>query len=91
MFLAIKDTFLLPGLQYSSLVSLCNDLVHTLCSLQRVASVHQDAVTATPDAILRVEAWSRALSAAFDKLNSDEFLSLTDILHPFSVGIQQVN
>lgn len=86
----IIDLFLLPVMQYSHLVSLCNDLVHTLCSAQRVASLQQDAATATPDALLRVEAWSRALSSALDKLNSEEFSVLTDVLQPFSVGIQQV-
>ena len=78
------------SLQYSNLVSVCNDLVNSLCSPSRVVSIRQDAITATSDSLLRVEAWSKAVSAAIDKLNSEEYMSLIDVLHPFSTGLQLV-
>ena len=71
-------------------MSVCNDLVHSLCSPHRVKSFCEDTVSATYDSLLRVEAWSRAVSAALEKLNSEQYSSFVDVLCPFSTGLQLV-
>ena len=76
-------------LQYSSLVTVCSDVLHSLCSPQRVASLQSDASSASPAALLRVEAWTRAVTAAVAKLKS-EFPLLADVVQPFTVGLQEV-
>ena len=72
------------------MVSVCNDLVHTLCSPERVAGLQRDASAPNPAAVCRVEAWSRAVGAAVDKLHSEEFSPLADVVKPFATGLLQV-
>ena len=71
------------------MVSVCNDIVVTFCSSERVSNLVQDAVTATSTAISRVETWSHALKTAVDKLHA-EFPSLEDV-KPFTTGLLQVS
>ena len=72
------------------MVSVCNDISVTFCSSERVSHLVQDAVTATPTAISRVETWSHALKTAVDKLHA-EFPSLEDVVKPFTTGLLQVS
>ena len=76
--------------QYSDAVSICNDVVHTLCSTERVATLQRDANDATPAALRRVETWSKAVRAAVDRLQSEEFSPLADVVKPFTTGLLQV-
>lgn len=72
------------------MVSVCNDIVVTFCSSERVSNLMQDALTATPTATSRVETWSNALKTAVDKLHA-EFPSLEDVVKPFTTGLLQVS
>lgn len=72
------------------MVSTCNDLIHTLYSPNRVASLLQDASIASSVSQLRVQAWSKAVTAALEKLRSGDLSSFSDVLDPFSVGLQEV-
>ena len=56
-----------------------------------MTSLLQDATAATPVAVQRIEAWSRALRTAVERLHSEEFSSLSDVVKPFTAGLLQVH
>ena len=71
-------------------MSVCNDLIHTLCSPLRVASLLKDSASNSPTALNQVGSWSKAVSTALEKLCSDKFSSLSDVVKPFTLGLREV-
>ena len=89
-FACICETKVIFPLQYSTLRSICTELLQTLCSPQRVLTLLHDTNSSSSASLLSVDTWARAVTTALSKL-SDGFFSLTDMVQPFSVGLHKVS
>ena len=78
--------------QYSTLVQICNDLIKTQCSPQRVQSIMESAKLLVNDqnTLPPILSWSKATSAAANKLIND-FEDFEDVVQPFVMALKLVS
>ncbi len=70
---------------------MCTDVLKTLCSPAKVRSLlsTSSSITGSSSAVQRVASWTRAVSAAVEKLNED-FEAFPDVVQPFATALKMV-